>query len=78
MEVSKASRIIRVYAGHGESRRSKESAAKAVKVLSYCSNAEGTSTAGGGRMSSKHGWEKMIGETKESTGATEEAVISNA
>jgi hypothetical protein len=29
-------------------------------------------------MSNKHGWEKMIGETKESTGATEEAVISNA
>jgi hypothetical protein len=29
-------------------------------------------------VSSKHDWEKMIGETKESTGAAEEAVISNA
>ena len=29
-------------------------------------------------MSSKHDWEKMIGETKESTGAAKEAVVSNA
>jgi hypothetical protein len=29
-------------------------------------------------VSSKHDWEKMIGETKESTGAAKEAVVSNA
>ena len=29
-------------------------------------------------MSSKHDWEKMIGETEESTGAAKEAVVSNA
>jgi len=78
MEVSKAIRIIRVKAGHGESRWGKERTAEAVKVRSDGSDAEDTSTAGGEDVSSEHRREEVIGEAEEGAGAAEDAVIPSA
>jgi hypothetical protein len=58
--------------------KTKEGTAKAVKVRSDGSDAEGTSTAGGRDVSSKHRRKEVIGKAEESAGTAENAVISDA
>jgi hypothetical protein len=78
MEVSETLGIIRVQAGHDESRGNEEVAAEAFKVGPDCSDAEGASTAGGGHTSREHRREEVIGKAKKGTAAAKDAVIPDA